>query len=673
MTGGLCGALPGPRRRLLGNPFVYGSVALAQYQCPIFREKDSLSEEFNQLFPVCSKRPLTQSYPLPKGFRNKITPSELGPIVDPPVGAGCISPDTPCNDSKYRTFSGICNNLNNPTWGSVNTPYGRLLSSKYSDGIHALPRSVINHEPLPLPRIISVNLFPELIVDDPLFTLVTMSWSQFVTHDLSLAMGTTPSETAFIRCCDENFHILPYTNPRCIPLIFPKDDEFYSNFDVTCLDLIRTITDIDTGCNPGNRPAEQLVAVTHWMDASMVYGNSNLSNHLIREEVDGKLKVELKYNKPFPPRSFNLTDFCFLTPENEPCYQTGDRRGNQNPQITSLHILMLRHHNNIASALKEVNPHWNDGKLFHESRRILIAEYQYITFYEFLPILLGYNNMLKYKLIHNTDGYTYDYDENVNPHILNEFATGAFRLFHSIIQGDFNLLKERRHVYQKKRLSDFFNRPIILEKKDNFDNILRGLSTQSQEMLDQFLTTEVTNFLFKGKNPFGADLKVVDILRSRDHAIASYNDYRQFCSLKKAQTFSDFLDVIEEENVKKLAFFYNHPDDVELIVGGSLERLVPGTLAGPTFLCLLIKQFYITRTSDRYFFEAGNQTGSFKLDQLKQIKKITLARIFCDNGDDIHNMQPKAFHKISADNPLVSCKDFKRIPTIDFKYWKEMS
>lgn len=54
-----------------------------------------------------------------------------------------------------------------------------------------------------------------------------------------------------------------------------------------------------------------------------------------------------------------------------------------------------------------------------------------------------------------------------------------------------SLLKERRHVYQKKRLSDFFNRPIILEKKDNFDNILRGLSTQSQEMLDQFLTTEV--------------------------------------------------------------------------------------------------------------------------------------------------------------------------------------
>lgn len=63
--------------------------------------------------------------------------------------------------------------------------------------------------------------------------------------------------------------------------------------------------------------------------------------------------------------------------------------------------------------------------------------------------------------------------------------------------------------------------------------------------------------------------------------------------------------------MKKLKSIYKHPDDVELIVGGSLERLVPGTLTGPTFLCLLLKQFYITRVSDRYFFEAGGQISSF--------------------------------------------------------------
>lgn len=36
------------------------------------------------------------------------------------------------------------------------------------------------------------------------------------------------------------------------------------------------------------------------------------------------------------------------------------------------------------------------------------------------------------------------------------------------------------------------------------------------------------------------------------------------------------------------------------------------------------------------------------VEQLKEIKKASLARIFCDNGDEIHTMQPSAFLKISS-------------------------
>lgn len=48
--------------------------------------------------------------------------------------------------------------------------------------------------------------------------------------------------------------------------------------------------------------------------------------------------------------------------------------------------------------------------------------------------------MLKYKLIHNTNGYdTYhnDYNDKVDPSVLNGHATAAFRYFHSAIQGHF--------------------------------------------------------------------------------------------------------------------------------------------------------------------------------------------------------------------------------------------
>jgi hypothetical protein len=68
---------------------------------------------------------------------------------------------------------------------------------------------------------------------------------------------------------------------------------------------------------------------------------------------------------------------------------TGDTRGNQNPQLTILQIMFLREHNRIADYLTKLNPHWNDETTFQETRRIVIAEHQYISYYEWLPIILG--------------------------------------------------------------------------------------------------------------------------------------------------------------------------------------------------------------------------------------------------------------------------------------------
>lgn len=67
----------------------------------------------------------------------------------------------------------------------------------------------------------------------------------------------------------------------------------------------------------------------------------------------------------------------------------GDGRVNEQIELALMHTIWLREHNRIADILAQMHPNWSDEAVFQETRRIVIAEMQHITYNEFLPILLG--------------------------------------------------------------------------------------------------------------------------------------------------------------------------------------------------------------------------------------------------------------------------------------------
>lgn len=225
----------------------------------------------------------------------------------------------------------------------------------------------------------------------------------------------------------------------CYPILVPHDDPAHSQTNTECMNFVRTLTDKDRNC-PGNepsKPAEQLTAVTSYLDLSLVYGNSEAQNRPIRAFQNGRMVVERRNGGEWPPQQTNASAGCDVETPRETCYLAGDVRVNQNPGLTILQIVLLREHNRIADALFKLNPHWNDELIFQEARRINIAQYQHISYWEWLPIFLGNENMLKNRLIFKTQSGSYvnDYNPSIDPSVINSHATAAFRYFHSQIEG----------------------------------------------------------------------------------------------------------------------------------------------------------------------------------------------------------------------------------------------
>ncbi|KAJ1520556.1 hypothetical protein ONE63_003672 [Megalurothrips usitatus] len=575
-----------------------------------------------------------------------------------PLGSACASARAPGQGSqgsqgacsgqeKYRSLDGSCNHADPAgwTWGQAFSPYRRLLFPEYRDGIH-LPRGPKKGLALPSARRVSVATSADRDRPDGRLTLAMMQWTQFVEHDLAHTPTSKMMNTGTaIACCREDLTELQprHVHPLCQTIAIPADDPFYGQRRITCMSYVRSLNAFRPDCSFG--PAEQMNQATHFLDGSQVYGTTARGDRPLRAFSDGKLLLAHRtgHGRPYLPPAEDPRERCQVSSDAQACYKSGDVRANSHPHLTAMHTLWAREHNRLAEELAEMNPQWDDETLFQEARRIVVAQLQHITYDHWLPALLGSRFAHKVGLVSGQDGPAHRYREAEDPTVSNAFATVGLRFGLSMMQGKIKLFDEQRRANDSLLLRDHFNKPGVLEEAGALDGLVRGLATQSSQMVDTFLVEDLTNLMYRDASERSVDVLSLTIQRGRDHGLPGYNQYRKQCGLPVARTFEDFRDVMSKPTRQRLAAVYAHADDVDVLVGGMSEQPSDGALVGPTLRCIVSEQMVRSRRGDRYFYDNPEQPYPFTPEQVREIKKASLARVFCDNANNVAMMQPNVF------------------------------
>lgn len=507
-----------------------------------------------------------------------------------------------------RSMDGSNNNLTNPDWGMVGTQLKRVTQVAYSDGI-----SAPGGQDRPNPRTISNVLFAqdELINDALNLSDFTWVFGQFVDHDLTLV---------------ENSHFEPAS------VIVPAGDEVFA--PGSPIFMFRSEFMHGTGTSLDN-PREHPNRISGFLDASNVYGSDVARADWLRSRIDGKLKVSKgnlmpwntttgEFNDGTDPQSPFMADD---TNSGSKLFVSGDIRANENPLLITFHTLFVREHNRLCDEIKQDDPSLSDDQIYHKARKFVGGILQNIVYTEWLPAqgvqlpaYSGYNNQ-------------------IDPSISNVFSAAAFRLGHTLINGQIIRMNNEGEVIPRgnTNLRDAFFNPKEILQTGGIDSYLIGMATQVEQEFDCKMIDDVRNFLFGRPGSGGLDLAAININRGRERGLPDYNTVRENFGLPRVNSFKDITQ--NEVEAKKMEDLYLDVDNVDPWVGMLAEYHMPNALFGELVMTIIERQFQALRDGDRFYFE--NDPGL--TDDEKEIIRNTSFRDVIMNNTEIALMQKNVF------------------------------
>jgi hypothetical protein len=485
-----------------------------------------------------------------------------------------------------------------PLRNSAGAPFIRNAVNSYVDGIYQMRND------LPNARTVSNLVVWDQVnqgnqADPDGYSGFMYAFGQFLTHDLEFARPGSTNIDVVVPAGDTNL-----TPGSHIPV---------------------NRSAIAPGTGIAGHTALPINDVTGWIDCSVVYGldyppgvpqGPTVFQNPINLREGGQTattgKLSTSSNGQYAPVVNN--SFVF-----------GDPRGTENPDLTSIQTLFIREHNWHVDRLKKLHPTWTGEQLYQRARNIVIAEFQNITYKEWLPKIVGASTIPAYT----------GFKTNIDASVTVEFAVAAMRFGHSIVSGAQDRVDEQGNITESLTLSQaFFLTPDLYERNGGANGFIRKLASDISNKLDVHIIEDLRNLL--NDPPAAMDLAATNIQRGRDTGLPSLNQMRTALGLSAYTSFSQIT--TDSVVASALQTAYTNINNIDLWVGGLAETPVPGAMVGQTFQNIISSQMIRLRDGDALYWE--NQPwapGDFDW-----LQSQTLSKIILRNTDTVR-MQLDAF------------------------------
>jgi prostaglandin-endoperoxide synthase 2 len=315
----------------------------------------------------------------------------------------------------------------------------------------------------------------------------------------------------------------------------------------------------------------------HHIDLCNVYGLNPNITHLLRAYQGGKLKSQILNGEEYPPFYYDengqpkeefkglphvYTDEfipkadSFPPEKRQTLFAMGLELERANVQIgyVMLNVLCLREHNRLCELLAKKYPTWDDERLYHTARNIVMVEMLKIVLEDYI------NHITPYHFNFFADPLSFTNEKWYRQNWMSVEFTLVYR-WHSMLPD--------RIIYDGQEVptpATMWNNEMIIKK--GLGALFEESCSQSAALLSLFNTPE-----------FLVPTELASIRLGRVTKVRSYNDYRELCKYPRVTNFDQ---ISSDEKVKReLQRLYGHVDNLELYIGLYAEDLRPNSALPP--------------------------------------------------------------------------------------------